>query len=228
MRVTQELDFMNMDANSFGTMHRNTTIAPFSGGAVHQYSQPAVLLRGSTPTTSITDDFTPTAADFKSTISTKAEQFTASPADFNFASFNTTDPFVPTVDIFVPTAPASILSPGKASAIPSSSTTSWLGARLLSSGCDAALAQDCEQKLVRSEGFFSERDFASQPAEEINAAYFHSIGISGKGIQHSLMQLHRELQEQHASPHSAKQSGKRNYFSQEWQKLTAYQFVNTN
>lgn len=209
MRVAQDLDLMNMDANSFGTLHHNTTTAPLSGGTVHQYSQPAVLLRGSTPTTSITDDFTPTAADFKPTMSAKAEQFTASPADFSFASFNTNDPFAPTSDIFVPTAPATIISPVMASAVPSSTTPSWLGARLLSNGCDVALAQDCEQKLVRSEGFFSERDFASQPADEINAAYFHSIGISGKGIQHSLMQLHRELQEQHASPHSAKQTGKR-------------------
>jgi hypothetical protein len=69
---------------------------------------------------------------------------------------------------------------------------SWLAARLNDGDmADAQLVRDCEAKLISLEGFATESDFAE--AEDVDAAYLRSIGITGKGIQNRLLKLHRAL-----------------------------------
>jgi len=56
---------------------------------------------------------------------------------------------------------------------------------------------DCEQKLVYTEGFSSERDLAECPPAEFTHAYLRSIGITAMGVQVQLIRLQNELHAQY-------------------------------
>lgn len=77
---------------------------------------------------------------------------------------------------------------------------SWLALRLLDSGVHAPLVKECEQKLVLQEGFASERCFAECLPDIMDHAYLTRIGVSGMGLQHLIVKLHRELHAQHNIP----------------------------
>eukprot|EP01032_Pedospumella_encystans_P012976 gene12976-14970_t len=80
----------------------------------------------------------------------------------------------------------------------SPSTSTWLTVRLLRGGMLEPLVRHCEQKLVFTEGFSSERDFAECPPAEFTHAYLRSVGITAMGVQVQLIRLQSELHAQYA------------------------------
>jgi hypothetical protein len=69
----------------------------------------------------------------------------------------------------------------------------WLGERLAAAGIAPELVQLCDRVLVREEGFGSEKRLARTPSGEFDRAYLASVGITGRGLQLELLDLHREL-----------------------------------
>lgn len=53
--------------------------------------------------------------------------------------------------------------------------------------------RQCEEKLVRGEGFTTEEVFATVPAQTLTAAYFEKIGITALGLQQHLIAVHSQL-----------------------------------
>jgi hypothetical protein len=97
---------------------------------------------------------------------------------------------------FVPTVSAS--APPMLAHVPPVSEPeppTWLGERLAAAGIAPELVQLCERVLVREEGFGSEKRLARTPSGEFDRAYLTSVGISGRGLQMELLDLHRELRE---------------------------------
>ena len=99
------------------------------------------------------------------------------------ASSTVTEPPVPIVNSTLPALPVS-----------------WLAVHLLESGMDEKLVLDCELKLIETEGFVSEADFASLPPSDVDAVYLKEIGISGRGVQVKIIRLHRELYAKYTPP----------------------------
>lgn len=99
----------------------------------------------------------------------------------------------------ITTAVTSTTSATVSATAPATTTTteplprSWLAARLLHRGFDAAIVRDCEQKLVINEGFVTEDEFLECPPTEFNRAYLTRIGITALGLQRYLVKLHNEL-----------------------------------
>lgn len=69
----------------------------------------------------------------------------------------------------------------------------WLAVRLLSERTRVQDVRDCEQALVVQEGFALQRDFTQICASELSAAYLSGIGITKKGNQQRIINLHKEL-----------------------------------
>eukprot|EP00598_Pedospumella_elongata_P014253 CAMPEP_0184999142 /NCGR_PEP_ID=MMETSP1098-20130426/64595_1 /TAXON_ID=89044 /ORGANISM="Spumella elongata, Strain CCAP 955/1" /LENGTH=1212 /DNA_ID=CAMNT_0027526103 /DNA_START=175 /DNA_END=3813 /DNA_ORIENTATION=- len=99
------------------------------------------------------------------------------------ASSTVTEPPVPKVNSTLPALPVS-----------------WLAVHLLESGMDEKLVLDCELKLIVTEGFVSEADFADLPPSDVDAVYLKEIGILGRGVQVKIMKLHRELYAKYTPP----------------------------
>eukprot|EP01032_Pedospumella_encystans_P018174 gene18174-20696_t len=102
-------------------------------------------------------------------------------------------PQVPPPVSVVP-APSPIAVPPVPPQIASTSSTppSWL-ALLLEGRTTPAFISLCEQKLIQQEDFSSAELLASVPESEFNNEYLASIGITAKGLQIKLVNLHKEL-----------------------------------
>lgn len=90
--------------------------------------------------------------------------------------------------------------------VPPMTSTTWLAARLFRGGMLKSLVQQCEQKLVHTEGFASERDFAECPPAEFTHAYLRSVGITAMGVQVQLIRLQSDLHAQYALQSNATSS----------------------
>lgn len=103
----------------------------------------------------------------------------------------------PTRNVHSNHAPASPTPPKPMAApAPVDTPRSWLFTRLLSSGCSVTQAKDCHIKLVETEGFLTESDFADCPPSEFDASYLTNVGITAKGLQCHLIKLQAELHAQ--------------------------------
>uniref|UniRef100_A0A7S3HUF0 Uncharacterized protein n=1 Tax=Spumella elongata TaxID=89044 RepID=A0A7S3HUF0_9STRA len=93
-----------------------------------------------------------------------------------------------------------------AASVVTNQPSTWLAGRLRLGGMFEALILDCEQRLVYTEGFSSERDLAECAPAEFDRAYLRSIGITAMGVQVQLIRLQSELHAQYAQQAKATSS----------------------
>eukprot|EP01032_Pedospumella_encystans_P018014 gene18014-20521_t len=100
----------------------------------------------------------------------------------------------------IPPVPPHMLS------IPSA-PLSWL-ALLLEGRTTPAFISLCEEKLIQQEDFSSAELLAMVPESEFTCEYLTSIGITAKGLQVKLVNLHKELRAVHGEEPSASHSSR--------------------
>jgi hypothetical protein len=73
----------------------------------------------------------------------------------------------------------------------------WLGSRLTAKGLPERLIEACEEGLIHKMGIDSEMAYVKYPSEKLNAAFWREAGITLRGQQVMLTELHKELQKEH-------------------------------